>query len=94
MTLALLAALCAVSCDMEAQPLEFLKKFGDIATVKGVTFSYAGRIIESNGWINIDPAGSEDLVLNYEIDNPGNFDLLGEFSVAGAPDPAAVGMLN
>ena len=92
LTLALLAALCAVSCDMEAQPLEFLKKFGDIATVKGVTFSYAGRIIESNGWINIDPAGSEDLVLNYEIDNPGNFDLLGEFSVAGASDPAAVGI--
>ncbi|MBO4546940.1 MAG: hypothetical protein J5700_05105 [Treponema sp.] len=92
LTLALLAALCAVSCDMEAQPLEFLKKFGDIATVKGVTFSYGGTIIENSGWINIDPAASEDLVLNYEIDNPGNFDLLGEFSVAGASDPAAVGI--
>lgn len=77
---------------MDAEPLKFLKEYGDIASVKRVSFEYGGRVTEYGGWFNIDASASDDLVVKYEIDNPGDFELIGSLSVAGESDPEAAGI--
>ena len=90
--LILFASLCVLSCNMDAEPLKFLKEYGDIASVKRVSFEYGGRVTEYGGWFNIDASASDDLVVKYEIDNPGDFELIGSLSVAGESDPEAAGI--
>ena len=83
------AALCFASCSNFDEPVEgFLKSYGQIAKVMGV--SYSRGTYSSPGWSNVD--ASEDFTLTYHINNPGNFPLIANLSVSGAPDLAAAGI--
>ncbi|MBR5095828.1 MAG: hypothetical protein IK094_01830, partial [Treponema sp.] len=83
------AALCFASCSNFDEPVEgFLKSYGQIAKVTGV--SYSRGTYSSPGWSNVD--ASDDFTLTYHINNPGNFPLIANLSVSGAPDLAAAGI--
>ena len=84
---------------MDAAPYEFLKKYGDIATVQNIKFAYESGFIvhDRNGWDNVAPqqyitTSSRDLVVNYEIDNPGDFAISASLGVAGVENPDAEGI--
>lgn len=96
----LFASICLFSCNMDAEPYEFLKKYGDIATVKNVAFDYKnGYVVQMDGWENVSPmqylgptSNPSDLVVNYEIDNPGDFEISASLGVAGVENPDAEGI--
>ena len=98
--LAVAASICLFSCNMDAEPYEFLKKYGDIATVKNVAFDYKnGYVIHMDDWENVSPmqylgptSNPSDLVVNYEIDNPGDFEISASLGVAGVENPDAEGI--
>lgn len=84
---------------MDAEPYEFLKKYGDIATVQNIKFAYESGFIvhDRNGWDNVAPSqyittSSRDLVVNYEIDNPGDFAISASLGVVGVENPDAEGI--
>ena len=83
---------------MDAEPYEFLKKYGDIATVKNIKFTYEkGYVVHKDGWDNVAPqqyiiGPNDDLVVNYEIDNPGDFEITASLGVAGVENPDAEGI--
>lgn len=84
----LISALALYSCS-NFQEGDFLKKYGDIASVQSVSFSRMA-IRGGDGWYNVDSSG--DLTISYQIDNPGNVDLEASLSVAGVADLVAAGI--
>ncbi len=84
----LISALALYSCS-NFQEGDFLKKYGDIASVQSVSFSRTA-IRGGDGWYNVDSSG--DLTISYQIDNPGNVDLEASLSVAGVADLVTAGI--
>ena len=66
-----LLALCVFSCENFEDAEKFFNSYGNIATITGVKFNR--EPIEKDGEYYID--SSEDFIITYIIDNPGNFSL-------------------
>ncbi len=83
--LAAAVSLCLASCsNFDTETSSYLKKYGDIATVKSVWLESSGTIVSSGGRYYVD--STDDLTINYTIDNPQNCQLLASLSGNGSED--------